>query len=155
VRTLRGRIQLRGPIMLAPRASFSVNDGLSLHVRDGRTLDQTFQFVPGDCRTLGSGRMRCRAGSRNQLMVEVAPLEKSGGRQLTVDVRLKRLDLARPFGPPLRVTLTERPGKRDLGTDYVGVVPTCTFTGNAPCLGPYGSTRTAFLVEPGASLTDP
>jgi hypothetical protein len=156
VRAPRGRIQVRGSITLASADErFSVDQGLSVHVRDGRALDQTFAFLPGQCRSLGSGRMRCRGGARNSLVVEVTPLRKGDVRTLVVDVRLKRLSLERPFAVPLRVTITDRPGERVLGTDHVGLVATCTFTGNAPCVGPYGSTRAAFLVDPGASLTDP
>jgi hypothetical protein len=36
-----------------------------------------------------------------------------------------------------------------------GLVPACTFTGGVPCVSPYGSTRAAFLADPGASLADP
>ena len=70
-------------------------------------------------------------------------------------MRAKRLDIARGFTPPLVVRLAERPGTLTLGTDRVGLVPTCTFTGGVPCVSPYGSTRAAFLADPGASLTDP
>lgn len=152
----RGRIQLRGRIRLAaPPDAFSVAQGLSVKVRDGRALDRTFTFTAAQCRTLASGRMRCRAGERRSLVADVVPLRRGTGQELVVTVRAKALDIARPFAPPLVVAVTERPGERPRGTDRLGVVAACTFTGGVPCAGPYGSARAAFLASPSASLTDP
>ncbi|MBY0278479.1 thrombospondin type 3 repeat-containing protein [Candidatus Binatia bacterium] len=152
----RGRIQLRARVVLqSPQDTLSVSQGLSIEVRDGRALARTLTFAPGQCRTLASGAMRCRGGERRSLVVDVAPRQRASGRALTVNVRAKALDLVGPFSPPLVVALTERPGVRPRGTDRVGIIPGCTFTGGVPCATPYGSTRTAFLRVPGASLTDP
>lgn len=152
----RGRIQLRGRVVLqSPRDAFSVGQGLSIEVRDGRTLARTLTLAADQCRTLASGAMRCRGGERRSLVVDVVPRQRASGRELVVTVRAKALDIAGPFSPPLIVVLTERPGIRPRGTDRVGTVPSCTFTGGVPCATPYGSTRTAFLRAPGASLTDP
>jgi len=43
---------------------------------------------------------------------------------------------------------------RTRGTDRVGIVETCTFTGGVPCGTGYGSARSAFLANPGASLVE-
>ena len=152
----RGRIQVRGRVRLqAPPDAFSVADGLEVRVRDGRSLDRTFALSAAQCRTLASGAMRCRGGERRSLVVDVVPLRRTRGQELAFSVRAKGLDLVPGFTPPLVVTLAERPGAILRGTDRTGVVRSCTFTGGVPCATPYGSTRSAFLVDPGASLTDP
>lgn len=155
-RRSRGRIQLRGRVVLqSPGDAFSVAGGLAIEVRDGRALARTLTLAPEQCRTLASGAMRCRGGERRSLVVDVTPRRRGAERELTFSVRAKGLDLVGPFAPPLVVALSERPGARPRGTDRVGTIPGCTFTGGVPCATPYGSTRAAFLREPGASLVDP
>jgi hypothetical protein len=132
-----------------------VTDGISVQVRDGRALDRTFTFPPASCRTLASGSMRCRAGERRNMVLDVAPLRRPGSRELVFHLRVKALDIARPFAPPLVFALTDTPGTRTRGTDRIGVVARCTFTGGVPCATPYGSARAAFLRDPGASLVGP
>ena len=152
----RGRIELRGTIpLVSAEDRFAVDEGLSVLVRDGRNLARTFVFAPAECRTKASGIMRCRGGEGGRLVADVVPLRKAGGRELSFNLRFRGLDIARPFFAPLTVVLTERPGQRFLGTDRVGVIETCTFTGGVPCGTPYGSARAAFLRDPGASLFDP
>jgi len=155
-RRSRGRIQVRGRVALRPASdAFSVGDGLAVRVRDGRALDRTLAFSAAQCRTLASGTMRCRGGERRSLVVDVVPLRRTRGQELVFNVRAKGLDLTPGFAPPLVVTLAERPGTILRGTDRTGVLRTCSFTGGVPCVTPYGSTRSAFLVDPGASLADP
>lgn len=152
----RGRVQLRGRVRLvAAHERFAIEAGLNVQVRDGRVLDRTFTFPPGSCRTLASGSMRCRAGERRSMVIDVAPLRRPGSRELVFNLRVKALDIARPFAPPLTVALTDSPGTRVRGTDRLGVVTRCTFTGGVPCATPYGSARSAFLREPGGSLVGP
>ena len=152
----RGRIQLRGRVALqSAQDAFSAADGLAVLVRDARSLERTLTFDAAQCRTLASGAIRCRGGERRSLVVDVTPLRRASGRELAFSVRAKRLDIAPGFTPPLVVTLADRPGTILRGTDRTGLVPTCTFTGGVPCVSPYGSTRAAFLADPGASLTDP
>ncbi|MEW6271931.1 MAG: thrombospondin type 3 repeat-containing protein [Thermodesulfobacteriota bacterium] len=152
----RGRIQVRGVLPLVTASDrFDAAGGLAVQVRDGRKLDQGLVFAPGQCRTQRSGVVRCRAGTGGSVQLRLRPLQKSGFRELAFDLRFRALAIERPFAAPLTVTITDRPGQRTRGTDRIGVVETCTFTGGVPCGSGYGSARAAFLTSPGASLLDP
>ncbi len=143
----RGSIRVRGTLTLAtPGDRFTVASGLAVAVRDGRLLDEGFAFTPAECRTRPSGVVRCRGGTGGRMTARFHPRQASGGRDIRFDLHLRSLAIVRPFAPPLTVTLTDRPGVPTRGTDRVGVVTTCTFTGGVPCGRP-GTTSAAFLME--------
>lgn len=149
----RGRIELRGVVpLVGVKDRFDVAEGLAIEVRDGHRLHETFAFLPEQCRTRRSGVVRCRAGVGGSVTFKLRPLQKSRGRELAFSLRMRALAIERPFAAPLVVALSERPGERTRGTDRVGVVAACTFTGGVPC--GYGSPRKAFLASPGRSLLD-
>ncbi len=149
----RGTIRIRGTLNLtSDEDRFATNQGLTVRVRDGRKLDRTFAFTVEECRTRPSGVIRCRSGAGGRMMAKFHPRKRSGGREISFDLSFRALDIERPFAPPLTVTLTDRPGTPVRGTDRIGTITSCTFTGGVPCGLPYGSARAAFLADPGGSL---
>ncbi len=125
----KGEIIVKGEIAVAPGDLFDPATGVEIQVVDSLTLDRTFAFVAGDCRTLKSGRITCKSPD-GAWTARFDPLKAKPGR-VRFDLRFKGLSITEPFAPPLLVRLTTDPAAAGTGTDRVGTIDDCRVTTKA------------------------
>ena len=99
-----------------PRDRFGAEAGIALQITDAGSTGARTTWAASDCVTSGSGRIRCQSTDR-QARAKFAPGQ---GASVRFTVRLRRLDLSGPFGPPARVRITH--GRM---IDRVGTIFTC------------------------------
>jgi hypothetical protein len=125
----KGEIIVKGEVVLDEGESFDPAAGIEIQVIDSLTLDRTFAFVAGDCRTLKSGRITCKTPD-GAWTARFDPLKAKPGH-VRFDLRFKGLTVTEPFGPPLLVRLTTDPPVAGAGIDRVGTIDDCRVTTKA------------------------
>ena len=125
----KGEIIVKGEVAVSEGAFFAPASGTEIQVIDSLTLDRTFTFVAGDCRSLKSGRITCKTPD-GEWTARFDPLKAKPGR-VRFDLRFKGLTITEPFGPPLLLRLTTDPPAAGTGIDRVGAIDECRVTTKA------------------------
>lgn len=125
----KGEIIVKGELAVATGDFFDPAAGVEIQVMDSLTLDRTFAFVAGDCRTLKSGRITCKSPD-GAWTARFDPLKAKPGR-VRFDLRFKGISITEPFAPPLLVRMTTDPPAAGAGTDRVGTIDDCRVTTKA------------------------
>jgi len=125
----KGEVIVKGEVVLDEGESFDPASGVEVQVVDSLTLDRTFAFVAGDCRTLKSGRITCKTPD-GAWTARFDPLKAKPGH-VRFDLRFKGLTVTEPFGPPLLLRLTTSPPAAGTGIDRVGTIEDCRVTTKA------------------------
>jgi len=154
-----GRIVLEGELLLEGEDdSIAVPDGLTIHLTDSLQLDQTVEWVEGECKLTTRGIVRCRSKQSPRHVAEIKPLPSDipGVQAYLLKIRLVQRNLDAPFVPPLRVTMTNDPRGPGRGIDRIGTPLDCEARPyGLECVGGRaGSTSRAFLVEPPETIID-
>jgi len=154
-----GRIVLEGELLLeGAGGSVAVPDGLTLRLTDSLQLDQTVEWVAGECKRTTRGIVRCRSGQAPRHVAELKPLPSDipGVETYLLKVRVVQRNLDAPFVPPLRVTMTNDPREPGRGIDRIGTPIDCAARayGLECANGRAGSPARAFLAEPPATIID-
>lgn len=104
--------------------TFSTASGISAHVEDAATLDQTFAFTAGECvSSPTTGRSKCLSAT-SPWSATFKRAGKNNPDSIKFTLRFRRRATEPPFLYPVTVTLTH-----DGATDRVGDVEECRASG--------------------------
>lgn len=113
-------LRMQGFFVTSPPSDvFDAANGVTIRVQDVITTDLTIVFASADCVTVNTKTL-CYAGGQKYSKLIVKALSGEPG-VFSVNMKVRRQNLAGPFDGPVTVTVTENGS----GIDRIGAVADC------------------------------
>lgn len=152
-----GRVAARAEFTTVLPDAFDLSRGIAMTVTDGLNLSRKFVWGRSRCTPLASRRgIRCSKND-GQTRVTIHELASTtpGAATWLVKFRGRGLPIGTPFVPPLRLTVTDGPGRVVRGTDRLTTTRNCrSTTTGMTCASAYAGPLNAFLGGTATSLVD-